>query len=701
MENEGFCLHVLPGNPMATGQWGAPRVLLATSVGEFQPWVLVGGLGLLLLLVAFLWGYRATRRPFSKPAASSAPRTPTDSGGQGVEAAELGTNPEEILEAVDRLHAVGATVLVERAGPLLHHPNGRVRHRVLGLVGKHLNAEPLRQVALTDDNSVLRELASQLLGQRLEADELLTHPDLAVRTGALRGRLEVAPTDARAQACLAATVASADNEARFMALALFRFLTPEQQATLVANTFHSSEVNLVQAAVEAIEAVPNAALAKQLVAMMGLKTVRAPAVASLLRMGDAALAALAEALRLETDGRLLRVLANTCAQFATPAARHVLVRTAQTDNLPQRAAALQALLAFATVPEDASVFRRVVEDELRLAQQLLCGMASASAELDLALRYELGRTRQRLFQALLQVYERPRLLDAQRAALHLTGERQALALEALQEVLPRPLYQGVQALVDGGRIRDKIQDLDDILGPFTVSEPIQTTIVRRGSAAFSAWTIGVALREWRPRANTVLYLYQHLHAPDRLIEESARALLRQLPQQRPAAYEQLLLLHPDVSSLLMNASVSPLGVSAQERVLLLKGTALFAETPENVLGTVVPIMREVSYAPGAEIFAKGMLGTSLFLVCEGEVDIFNGGQRLTTFRKGDFFGELALLDAEPRSATAVARGAVVALRLDQDEFFEMMEDCPEVLRNILRVLCQRLRRQNEKMSVAE
>ena len=259
----------------------------------------------------------------------------------------------------------------------------------------------------------------------------------------------------------------------------------------------------------------------------------------------------------------------------------------------------------------------------------------------------------------------------------------------------------MQALEEGGSTRDKIQDLDDIQGPYTTAEPIQTTIVRRGTAAFSGWTIGIALREWHPRPNTILYLYQHLHAPDRLIQESAGAVLRQLPQQRPAAYEQLLVLHPDVNSLLMNASVSPTGVSAQERVLLLKGTALFAETPENVLGTIVPIMREISYAAGAQIFAKGMLGTSLFLVCEGEVDIFNGEQQLTTFRKGDFFGELALLDAEPRSATAVARGPVVALRLDQEEFFEMMEDCPEVLRNILRVLCQRLRRQNEKMSVAE
>ncbi|RZK27545.1 MAG: Crp/Fnr family transcriptional regulator, partial [Hymenobacter sp.] len=75
--------------------------------------------------------------------------------------------------------------------------------------------------------------------------------------------------------------------------------------------------------------------------------------------------------------------------------------------------------------------------------------------------------------------------------------------------------------------------------------------------------------------------------------------------------------------------------------------------------------------------------------------IFNGPQLLATFGKGDFFGELALLDAEPRSAAAVAQGAVTAFRLDQEDFYDVMEERPEVLRNILRVLCQRLRRQNE------
>jgi CRP-like cAMP-binding protein len=107
-------------------------------------------------------------------------------------------------------------------------------------------------------------------------------------------------------------------------------------------------------------------------------------------------------------------------------------------------------------------------------------------------------------------------------------------------------------------------------------------------------------------------------------------------------------------------------------------------------------MKEIGFASDAEIFAQGAFGTSLFIICSGEVGIFGIWRQLTTFGKGDFFGELALLDAEARSATAVALGLVVAFRLDQVDFYDVLEECAEVVRNILRVLCQRLRRQNER-----
>ena len=136
-------------------------------------------------------------------------------------------------------------------------------------------------------------------------------------------------------------------------------------------------------------------------------------------------------------------------------------------------------------------------------------------------------------------------------------------------------------------------------------------------------------------------------------------------------------------------------VSTQELLTALRGTSLFATLPESALKSIAPIMKEVHFDDQEWIFAKSHLGASLFVVHTGEVAVFSGTQRLATFRQGDFFGELALLDSEPRSATAIAQGTVVAFRLDQVDFYDVMRENVEVLRNIMRVLCERLRRQNE------
>ena len=204
----------------------------------------------------------------------------------------------------------------------------------------------------------------------------------------------------------------------------------------------------------------------------------------------------------------------------------------------------------------------------------------------------------------------------------------------------------------------------------------------------------MALRHWQPtEADAPALLLPYLTADNELLRESAGLAAQTLARHRGVAvtvvFPQLAMSH--------SPTPSEARVSALERVIVLKSTALFAHTPENVLSSIVPIMKEVTFVEGQEIFAKGDLGTSLFIVHDGQVGVFNGGQALATFGPGDFFGELALLDTEPRSATAAALSEVLAFRLDQEDFYDVMEERAEVLRNILRMLCQRIRRQNDKM----
>lgn len=692
---------------------GASQVgpLLASDLGlgavGAESWLWESVLGV-LLLGAVAWGWWAYRRQRNQASIAEGLRfeeRPWPALTGSVPAAALQkdeppANSEMVLQAIEQLQKKGVSALFEHAGHLLNHPDSRVRNRILHLVGHQSSTDLLHHLALDDPDPALREEASRLTGSHPEADDLLQHPDVAVRKGAIRGRLEVAPTDAAAQASLLAAAASDETTDQLVALGLLAFLPPAQQVAVVTNGLASAQPALVEAAVAAAAAMPSATLLNQLIALLGTKAVKQPAADSLVRLGNVALPPVAEALMREIDARRLHQLAQVCGRMATPAARQVLMAVVQSENLLGRAAGLRALSHFIPEPADTPLFHRLVEQELQLAQQLLHGMAAAGTELRQALGYELQVGWQRLFGALLQVYDRPLLLAARCGAAPIAGTRLAHALQMLASVLPQPLYRGIQALLTEGPLPDRVAVLDGLLGPVASAETIQTTVIRRGAAAFSAWTIAVALRAWHPRPATVGYLHPHLQTTDALVLESARALLRQLPELRPAAYDQLLALHPSFIPSLMTTPEPASCISVLERVRMLKGTALFAETPENVLGTIVPIMRQVAFESEENIFVKGALGTSLFIVCEGEVSIRSGTRHLATFQKGDFFGELALLDAEPRSATAVAHGPVVAFRLDQEDFYEVMEERAEVLRSILRVLCQRLRRQNELSQVA-
>ncbi|GGG53283.1 cyclic nucleotide-binding domain-containing protein [Hymenobacter glacieicola] len=435
------------------------------------------------------------------------------------------------------------------------------------------------------------------------------------------------------------------------------------------------------------------------IAALADKTTRAAATDALLNLGEQALPTLLETLQTSSDEAIVRRVAQLCGHLRQPASRRGLVALAQQPHLFRREAALRALRGVSPLAADAPTFQALVQEELRLAQLLLHGLAATHDKaVRASLDYEVARVQQRVFGELQQLYPPHLIADAQRGVAHATRERQANALEVLDNLIPRPVYQGLQTLLEVDPVAEKARAFDALLGPPAAPEPLPVTIIRRGEAAFTDWTISLALQHWQPTPATAALLLPHLHTPNLLIRETALDVLGRFARQQAAAYTHLLASNPDLALPLMSHSATTTAhISAAERVAVLQHTALFAATPANVLSSIVPIMKEVEFAAGQQIFAKGDLGTSLFIVHEGEVGIFTGSQQLATFRKGDFFGELALLDAEPRSASAVAQTAVVAFRLDQEDFYDVMEERGEVLRNILRVLCQRLRLQNEKV----
>lgn len=128
-----------------------------------------------------------------------------------------------------------------------------------------------------------------------------------------------------------------------------------------------------------------------------------------------------------------------------------------------------------------------------------------------------------------------------------------------------------------------------------------------------------------------------------------------------------------------------------EKVLLLKVVDLFSETPDEILVEVAERLREVVVPAGTTIFERGERGDSLYIIISGSVEVFNGDTILDRLGPRQLFGEMALLDAEPRAASVRTVTETRLLHLDQEAFYELMDDRIEIAYGVIHVIVKRLR----------
>ncbi len=127
-------------------------------------------------------------------------------------------------------------------------------------------------------------------------------------------------------------------------------------------------------------------------------------------------------------------------------------------------------------------------------------------------------------------------------------------------------------------------------------------------------------------------------------------------------------------------------------------SALFARVGPEALAACAATLRVRRYRRGETIFHQGDPGDSLYIIESGSVKIVlpspegEEGAIIATLARGDFFGELALLDGAPHSATAVASEPVSALILQQAAFEELLETQPGIRRALIAGLVAELRR---------
>ena len=107
------------------------------------------------------------------------------------------------------------------------------------------------------------------------------------------------------------------------------------------------------------------------------------------------------------------------------------------------------------------------------------------------------------------------------------------------------------------------------------------------------------------------------------------------------------------------------------------------------------------FSSGDVIFHEGDLGTEMYIVQDGQIEILRQGsegpQRLALLEKGDFFGEMAILDELPRTATAAAVSDARLVEINGATFDEMLRANPEIAIRIMRKLSLRVRQADEQL----
>ena len=134
-----------------------------------------------------------------------------------------------------------------------------------------------------------------------------------------------------------------------------------------------------------------------------------------------------------------------------------------------------------------------------------------------------------------------------------------------------------------------------------------------------------------------------------------------------------------------------LGRPQSAKMDLLKAVPLFSGLSRRHLTLIAKAADETTAAEGDILARQDKLGREFALILDGRVRVERDGKRLAWLGAGDFFGEMSIIDGQPRSATVVAETSTTLLVIETRAFSALLDTTPGLQRKIMVGLCERLR----------
>ncbi|MFO0694799.1 MAG: Npt1/Npt2 family nucleotide transporter [Polyangiales bacterium] len=715
--------------PLAYGVGGLLLLAFASRLGPIHlsyvsvVFVLGWIAAIPLVRKLYLWKLASTLRAGGLAALGDEPIV--DAGGKAVLVAALeSADPRVVLAALDELGASGEPSVLAALERLASHPDAVIRVAALSRLAPHARATR----SPSDDEAISRALHDPVPEVRAAAAEahaevhedeaidtlvpLLDDPERVVRTSAMAGLLSHGGFEGAMVAGSRLSVLSASNlpEDRCDAAQALGALGRSGAKRLRA-LLEDPDRRVRLAAVESARDVADPRLVPDLLRLLADPAARNGASAALSAVGNPALeplAALLAAPETDRDVRLAipRVLRGirTRESYATLKAS---IRDPDSHLRLRIYAAMSRLReSLEGPPEPLADVRALLEREIAETLHVVASWQRAKTELaspllDEAVDFRALRGLRRVLR-ILELRYPPEPIRLVRERIEIPARR-ANALEVLDTTLEPSLRPVVMPFFDDVPVDEKLARAKLPPAPSTAD------FVREQCRHPNPYVVAILLDALGRHRHVLV----RTEAPplvvhrDPLVREAALVALAATAPELAADAATSLAADPDATvarrarATLAESRHPPITegpmYSTVEKLLVLRTAPMFEKLRGEDLAPLARVSELETYGPEDTIFEEGDMGDALYVVVRGKVEIRHAGERLASLGAGEAFGEMAVLDASPRSATAVAVEPTEVLRIGSEEFYEVLHEQVEIAEGVIRMLSRRLREANQNV----
>jgi HEAT repeat protein len=399
----------------------------------------------------------------------------------------------------------------------------------------------------------------------------------------------------------------------------------------------------------------------------------------------------------DTEIRSAESFIDICGRIGGEEAINILITQLGTHNMTLRQGVISALrhCEFRSVPGDIQL-NLLLSEEAHLGAWLIAFQARPENSprallLDSVLAHMLRDVRDRMLGILSFQYDAQSMQRAHMALSEGGSSKEALAIEVIENQLPSKIKSWVMPFLEQSSLDEKLKRLQSanihvslpegdaaLLALLDGNIHLPTDTAQSDPIMFSAWT----------RASILHLIGTH-------------GLRKCLPSVLASCSSNNLLVRKSAEWARDRLEENTKGVvmlSPIEKILILKSASVFSNVPDDALADVVFHLDEMDVAENETIFNKGEPGDSMYIVVCGKVRIHDKERTLNDLGEGDVFGEMALLDPEPRSASVTAVEPSRLLRLEQEPFMDLLAQQPVVATGIIRNLAKYLRARVEDIN---